>query len=261
MMTYICLSRGKTYFYHITMNEKKIKWMFFLIGLLSGLVIGGISVRLYTDKVYSENLISQNVVARLFGKMVGLVYKQDKSREARKTSIEENHSYRQADSTKTLSESGETEEPISNHLEAPGDTAAAKKQVTEDENIVVLQDQLMGIKKITPMLITGKLAGQSSDSLLGSAAGIKPNKSPEFYTIEYWQSPLNFRGYKLGKNKIVLYGINQSEPLKLFVLNQMLYMNFQNQFVKIESHYDFKSFEKITDANLVGLLEAAGKGN
>jgi hypothetical protein len=62
----------------------------------------------------------------------------------------------------------------------------------------------------------------------------------------------------MGKNKIILYGIDASEPLVLYKINQSIYLNFQRQYVKLEVNYDYKSFEKITDAGMIALLEAAG---
>jgi hypothetical protein len=240
------------------MTEKKVKWMFLLIGLLSGLVIGGVSVRLYTDKVYSEKLITQNVVARLFGKVVGMIYSRDKNKSI--TSPPLNESPRQSISKTDTLKTAETQTEITDadHYQSTGDTTHRLVRTSVDDNIVVLEDQLLSTRKIIPVQITGKIAGLGSDSLLAEASGIKTEKMSEVFIIEFWQSPLNFRGYKMGKNKIILYGIDASEPLVLYKINQSIYLNFQRQYVKLEVNYDYKSFEKITDAGMIALLEAAG---
>ncbi|MFN4854908.1 MAG: hypothetical protein ACK5JC_10860 [Bacteroidota bacterium] len=232
--------------------------MFLLIGLLGGLVIGGVSVRLYTDKVYSEKLITQNVVARLFGKVVGMIYSRDKNKSLTSTPINQgpHQSISKPDTLKTADV--ETETADADHPQSLGDTTHRLVRTTADENIVVLEDQLLSTRKMIPVQITGKIAGMGSDSLLAEASGIKQEKISEAFIIEFWQSPLNFRGYKMGKNKIVLYGIDASEPIVLYRINQSIYLNFQRQYVKLEVNYDYKSFEKITDAGMIALLEAAG---
>lgn len=240
------------------MTEKKVKWMFLLIGLLGGLVIGGVSVRLYTDKVYSEKLITQNVVARLFGKVVGMIYSRDKNKSV--TSAPLNQSPRQNISlSDTLQPPDiEHENQVIDHSLNARDTSNKSVRTPADENIVVLEDQLLSTRKIIPLQITGKIAGMASDSLLSEASRIKSEKTNDVFTIEFWQSPLNFRGYKMGKNKIILYGIDASEPIILYRINQSVYLNFQRQYVKLEVNYDYKSFEKITDTGIIALLEAAG---
>jgi hypothetical protein len=75
--------------------------------------------------------------------------------------------------------------------------------------------------------------------------------------VEFWQSPLNYKGYQLGKNKLILYGLNESEKLHLFSWNGGLFLKVQEQFVRLDRKGEFKSFEKITDPALLAPLQAA----
>lgn len=232
--------------------------MFLLIGLLSGLVIGGVSVRLYTDKVYSEKLISQNVVARLFGKVVGMIYSRDKNKSVTSTTLNPGPSQSISLADTTKNNNIQNDMPESDHALGGVDSTQRPGRTSADENIVVLEDQILNTRKIIPLQITGKIAGMKPDSLLSEVSGIKSEKTSDVFILEFWQSPLNFRGYKMGKNKILLYGIDAAEPIKLYKINQSIYLNFQHQYVKLEVNYEYKSFEKITDTEMISLLEAAG---
>ena len=57
------------------MTEKKVRIMFFTLGLAVGIILGASVVKVYSDKVNAETSVSKNFVSRLFGNIIGLVYK------------------------------------------------------------------------------------------------------------------------------------------------------------------------------------------
>ena len=59
-------------------------------------------------------------------------------------------------------------------------------------------------------------------SLWSKVRGIKDEKCSvkQLLNVALWQSPLNYKGDKLGKYKMVLYGIKSIDKVKLFKLNE-----------------------------------------
>jgi hypothetical protein len=75
------------------------------------------------------------------------------------------------------------------------------------------------------------------DSLLGNTS-MPPQQQLMF--IEFWESPLNYVGYKMGKNKIVIYGISQWELVSLASYNGNLYIRYLDEFFPVELTTNFK---------------------
>jgi len=243
------------------MNEKKTRIIFFVLGMSLGLILGGVVVRIYSDRVYSENYISQNVIAKLFGKVFGLIYTKNKNNNAKNdTSQTETVNY--LGNNQALEGENNVELIDSENTNDITDSIENNKNLSNinDENIVVLKDQLLKSQKEKVIKIIGqenKL--NTKDSLLKKNAGIKENNINQELIIEYWQSPLNYKGYKLAKNKLIIFGINEDEPLKIFNYGNSLFLRFQGQYVKLENHQEFKSFEKYTEQEVISILDFVGK--
>ncbi|MCX6295511.1 MAG: hypothetical protein NTX97_05505, partial [Bacteroidetes bacterium] len=88
-------------------------------------------------------------------------------------------------------------------------------------------------------------------------SGIKDdrNTSKQFLNIEFWSSPLNYKGYKMSKYKLVLYGIASAEGLKLFKLDDDIYMKSASFVYHLDAFGDFKPYERITDESIINKLK------
>jgi hypothetical protein len=245
------------------MNEKKTRIIFFALGMSLGLILGGVVVRVYSDKVYSENYISQNVVAKLFGKVFGLIYTRNKNNNSQNDTTQNKNTNYIGNNNSIARDSIADFESSENNYENTDSTDSNKPIGNiNDENIVVLKDQLLKSQKEKIIKIVGQENKLSTkDSLLKKNAGIKENKLNQEITIEYWQSPLNYKGYKIAKNKLIVFGINEDEPLKVFGYGNLLFLRFQGQYVKLENHQEFKSFEKYTNQEIISILDFVEKGN
>ena len=74
----------------------------------------------------------------------------------------------------------------------------------EGNNFIVKKDELLGSKKIEVTNLQQNEMANSSDSLLEKISGIKDGKKNivASFKVEFWQSPINYKGYKMTKNKI-----------------------------------------------------------
>lgn len=62
---------------------------------------------------------------------------------------------------------------------------------------------------------TSKGSASGTDSLLAALTGVKPAEAFREYILEFWQNPLNYKGYKIIRDKIVLYGLPPEQSYKL----------------------------------------------
>jgi hypothetical protein len=140
------------------------------------------------------------------------------------------------------------------------------KDTIQEEEIIVRKDMLLSIKSLKPIDKTvGSTEADADDKSLAKELAEKMNpeaKVPDYesksfktYQIELWKSPVNFKGYKMSKSKIVLYGLEDEEALKLYSVNDNLYLNYHNNIYKLEETEEFEPFNKIKDTGIFTLLK------
>jgi len=93
-----------------------------------------------------------------------------------------------------------------------------------------------------------------SDSLVVRKAKARAVKSDQ-YTIEYWQSPINFKGYKLVGYTLQLYGLgNQQASVKLYKVDYQLYLRMNGNVYELRSCADGCAFIQTQDDTIRELL-------
>ena len=126
-----------------------------------------------------------------------------------------------------------------------------------DDNIVVKQDQLL---ISTTINIEDKSeGGKELDESLSKEAVEQLNpaadlpvkeKLPVSFITEFWVSPINYRGYKMSKNKLVLFGIEEPDAVKLYRVNDGIYMSYLREYYKLTDTFDFVSYQKLKEAEI-----------
>ena len=94
-----------------------------------------------------------------------------------------------------------------------GETAA--DGTTEDSDIVVMTNQLLSVLSVplsTKDTNVMSKKNKETDSTLAAMSDIGDIKDPLQYRIEFWKSPLNYKGYKMSRGKIILYGMSPVNP-------------------------------------------------
>lgn len=130
--------------------------------------------------------------------------------------------------------------------------------VSSDENIVVKKDELIEARTVEVVDLTPDINRKTkSDSILEAVSGIKSEKKTNEriqLMVEFWRSPINYKGYKLGKSKLILFGIDNSSQIMLYKMNGNLYLKVDQNVFALQSSDVFKSFERISDVNLLTLF-------
>jgi hypothetical protein len=143
-----------------------------------------------------------------------------------------------------------TENISSDSTSSGSDTATSLVASTDGDEIVVRKDELLLEKVVNLVNLDGSNA---LDSIRSKEAGIReePGKS---VTIEFWQSPLNYRGYKLTRSRLVLFGIDAQEQLSLYRLDNTMFMKTAGGVFRLENTADFRQMERVTDEALLAKL-------
>lgn len=123
----------------------------------------------------------------------------------------------------------------------------------ESVNVVVVQDQLLATRKIAFPVEHDihSLSENLRDTLLGN-----PSRSPieRLVLIEFWESPLNSFGYRMGKNKIAIYGIRLFDFTSFLKFQGQIYLKYLNDFYPLEISTTFRPLIPVRDPYLIEQL-------
>ena len=136
-------------------------------------------------------------------------------------------------------------------------------------DIVVRKDELLYtifckvVEKSSPAdtLSEEKLKEQNASSANKTAELLNPQaKLPKeeqrikVYQVELWKSPVNYKGYKMQKNKIIIYGIEDTELINLVSYDETLYLHSGPIFYMLIPSIDFRPFLRIKDKSILAEL-------
>ncbi len=123
------------------------------------------------------------------------------------------------------------------------------------ENIVISKDELL-VSKV--MGIKGNYQSNDSyelDSILTDQRKTS-KKAKNMMKVEFWRSPINYKGYKFDDTKLILFGLLEFDNISLLGKDNQLFVKYDNDFYRIENTDDFKSLIPIKDASLLKALHS-----
>lgn len=96
--------------------------------------------------------------------------------------------------------------------------------------------------------VIGAAQTSKTDSLASSLAGIKTNAAGSMM-VEFWESPVNYKGYRLGKDKMILFGIIP-DGVNLVKYSSDLYLTTLNNVYLVKPCTDFCQLKPIKDKTI-----------
>jgi hypothetical protein len=81
----------------------------------------------------------------------------------------------------------------------------------------------------------------------------KPALPKTKYTVEYWTSPVNFKGYRLTNSTLQLYGLN-SYACRLFTVNGNLYLRNQGKVYVLSPCVDACAYKLEVDPDIIQFI-------
>lgn len=118
---------------------------------------------------------------------------------------------------------------------------------TESETYRVLKEELQSVKNIYVKMLNPGPKTTSKDSLVASLAGITLPDEKEFFMIEFWKTPLNSKGYKMTRSRLLIYGYNEGKDLQLVKDEDRYYLRNNNIIYNLSYSAEFKPLERSSE--------------
>ncbi len=122
--------------------------------------------------------------------------------------------------------------------------------IRQDSRLNIATDELLSVKNIKVIRIGDNF---SSDTLAAKLANVEERTS-DLYFVEFWKTPLNSKGYRFSKNKIMLYGFIDYSNVLLYQLDNSFYLKASDQVYKLYYGGDFKQLERVIDSDLLAKI-------
>ncbi|MES2838299.1 MAG: hypothetical protein V4667_12290 [Bacteroidota bacterium] len=215
------------------MSDKRFKITLFALGITVGVLVGAVLVYFsFAGKKSDKSINEDNLVNKISNNVLGFL--SNKEKEAKRDSAEKGKSLLR-DVTFIQNKSSEDDEEA--------DEKTIYKIDSTEETIEVKKDELI---KILTLDIEKKTIDNTTktDSILNNLAGVKNKKIVTKMLVEFWQSPINYKGYQMTKNKLVVFGLNPDEAKKMLMQNDKTYLIYSDWAYKLDFNTDFKSLEK-----------------
>jgi hypothetical protein len=90
---------------------------------------------------------------------------------------------------------------------------------------------------------------EMKDTAIKESLGIEEVQAKTIF-VEFWESPLNFEGYKLSKKKLIVYGMSPQFDYKIYKRDSDYYFAFQNVYYKMKETQDFLPFSEVSKSEV-----------
>lgn len=120
-----------------------------------------------------------------------------------------------------------------------------------DEDIKIAEEELLSVKNIKVIDLD---ANQKRDTLTGQLAGVSSTDYPNLFFVEFWKTPLNSRGYRMTRNRVILYGLSDFSSVTIYKVDDNYYLKNDAVVYKISSGTEFKSMELVQDSDLLAKI-------
>ena len=89
-----------------------------------------------------------------------------------------------------------------------------------------------------------------------SAAVLAEVDEPESESvqIEFWKTPLNSKGYRFSKNKVMLYGFADFSNILVYEMDDLYFLRSSDQVFRLQYTADFKQPERVSDPKVLSKL-------
>ena len=220
-----------------TIGNPSQKIKFFVFGISLGLVVGCLFFIFQPDGMFAK---SSEAKPNLLSTLV------DSADESAKKSTQAQHEEKLPEQGKIVRFMPDSEAST---------TPPKSATIYNDEDIDVLKEELVGVKNLYLKNLDAASEHKSiSDSTLTAMSGISPNKKDEFFMIEFWKTPLNSKGYKMTRSRVLIYGVKENENVSLVKMNDAYYLKNNTDVYKLSYSPDFKPMEKISENSILQKL-------
>ena len=120
-----------------------------------------------------------------------------------------------------------------------------------DDDIKVAQEELLSVKNIKVINLD---TDSKLDTLTGQLAGVTSSDYPNLFFVEFWKTPLNSKGYRMTRNRVILYGLSDFSSITIYKVDDNFYLKNDDVVYKISSGTEFKPMELVHDSDLLAKI-------
>jgi hypothetical protein len=121
---------------------------------------------------------------------------------------------------------------------------------SDESEINVAKEEFLSVKNIKLI----DLDRVQKDTLSAGLAGVSPVNNSDLFFVEFWRTPLNSKGYRMTKNRIILYGFSDFSSLNLYKVDNVFYLKSEEQVYKLSTGTEFMPMEKVNDSDLLARI-------
>lgn len=123
--------------------------------------------------------------------------------------------------------------------------------IKEDSGINIASDELLTVKNIKIIQIGEFIPSKDSSDIQKTRFD---DTNSDLYFVEFWKTPLNSKGYRFTKNKIMLYGFDDFSNLTLYEIDHSFYIKSSDQVYKLLYSSEFKQLDRVLDSELLAKI-------
>ena len=121
----------------------------------------------------------------------------------------------------------------------------------KEEDVNVAQEELLSVKNIKVINLD---TDSKRDTLTGQLAGVTNAEYPNLFFVEFWKTPLNSKGYRMTRNRVILYGLSDFSSITIYKVDDNFYLKNDDVVYKISSGTEFKPMELVHDSDLLAKI-------
>ena len=121
----------------------------------------------------------------------------------------------------------------------------------KEEAINIAQEELLSVKNIKVINLDNE---SKKDTLTGQLAGVTNAEFPNLFFVEFWKTPLNSKGYRMTRNRVILYGLSDFSSITIYKVDDSYYLKNDDVVYKISSGTEFKPMELVNDSDLLAKI-------
>jgi len=141
----------------------------------------------------------------------------------------------------TLNELPDTLEQFEKVLDTLKERILPKDTTSSSEDFNINRDELI-TSQLIPIIYLDKQVDK--DSLIKNLLGIKQNRPTEM-VVQFWKSPLNYSGYKLSRNTLILYGLSEQFEYKIYQRDNFHYLSNETVFYRLSETQEFLPYLEV----------------
>jgi hypothetical protein len=124
--------------------------------------------------------------------------------------------------------------------------------INADDDINLAVDKLISSREIKLINLSET---SSSDTIAKRLAGVNSRESDSYF-LEFWRTPLNSKGYRFMKNKIMLYGFVDHSNILLYSFQGKYYIKSFEVVYELQNISEFMPFVKVSNTELLSKLDS-----